>query len=779
MKKYILHIVVTAFLLTFCMSVLAQSNIKKAREAAADFEYAKAIALYNESFATTPPGISESREIALCYIKTGETVKAEEWLQKVISSGNSTAADLLNYARVLHSNGKYIDAVKQYQEYGLTEPNESGKVSKWVYSCQKSMEWLDGDSLIYDVVNLQNLNTESSEFGMIPFGEGFIFSSDRMLADKTYSKDDICGWTGNPYLKMYLVSGIDGQELNSQPAEIESLSHRYHDGQGVYDSQNKILYFTRTNSRKIKKPLNNDPTSWVERATEESSANKLEIYTARYDNGKWTDIKPFAYNNVAYSTGHPALSSDGKILYFMSDMPGGYGNADIYYCEHNYDGSWSLPLNAGSTINTEGNELFPFVDNKDNLYFSSDGHIGMGGLDIFVVKGSKASWTAPENLKAPVNSSKDDFSFCITYPKETSYISSNREGGKGKDDIYYFVPAPKPVLIGTTYERKKDSSLVLLKKVNVSKKPAGNVSADTLVSDYNGKFSTTVDYNKPTDFMILKNGLKFIPTTITPRRTQGDTIYADIITEAMRPLVLVGKVRAQLNDDTLVVLKNVNVKIENLEDNEVFNVSSNEKGAFMTPISVGKPYLLTMEKEGFYTAQNRITTKATSNDTIYIEIIADIIKNDTLTQSRITEMIRDSVNLIMVTKPYEIDKKIIVKNIYYDYDKWDIRPDAETELNRLVGILKNNPSINIELSSHTDSRGSFLYNDELSQKRAESAVAYITSKGIDARRLKAKGYGERKLFLKKCADGGNCTEEEHQMNRRTEFKVTSIRKQNK
>jgi outer membrane protein OmpA-like peptidoglycan-associated protein/tetratricopeptide (TPR) repeat protein len=650
------YIAASLLLLLFTATGFSQKTLEKAQEMKANYDYAQAIVLYNDHFKTTPPKPDDARQLAECYMMMNDTRSSEEWLSKVVSSNSYNSEDLLNYANILKSQGKYKAAIAQYERYASLEPAQKEKAEEWISSCNKALEWIADPSYI-DVENAAAFNSENSDFGLIPFGDGYILTSDRKIKGATYTADEIYGWTGNPYLKLYYQGGRSESKLSP----VDKLNNNYHNGPETFNTADNIMYFTRTKMVKVtKKPLNSDPTSWYDHSKSADYTNRLEIYFARYDGSKWQDPEPFKYNNAEqYSIGHPALSSDGKILYFVSDMPGGYGGTDIYYSEKLSDGSWSTPKNAGNKINTEGKEVFPFVDKDGVLYFSSDGHEGMGGLDIFSSHGSEDQWNTPENLKYPVNSSKDDFSIYFTQTGQTGYFSSNRDGGKGEDDIYSFVPAP--------------------------------------------------------------------PTN----------------------LILVGITKARLEDNSIVTLNNVNIKMEDKTNNTEGTLYSDNEGTFSKKVDCGSAYNMTATKEGYFTSSKAVATSCkTRNDSLFVEFILD---------------------KIIINKP------IVLDNIYYDYNKWNIRPDAATELEKLVKILKDNPMINIELGSHTDCRGTDEYNQKLSQHRAESAVTYIVSKGIDGKRITAKGYGES-VLINRCKDGVNCSDEEHQMNRRTEFKVTSINK---
>jgi outer membrane protein OmpA-like peptidoglycan-associated protein/tetratricopeptide (TPR) repeat protein len=634
----------------------AQTSLQKARELKANLDYAQAIAMYNDHMASLAiPAVEHIRELAECYLMVNEPDAAGAWLAKIIAWGGHTAEDVFHYANILKMQGKYEEAIRQYRNWAALAPEKEAEAASQVRACEMSLQWM-ADPLYFDVTNAEHLNSENSDFGLISFVDGYLFASDRATAKSGGGSKNVYGWTGNPFLKIFYASGTAA--ASAPPVPVQALNNDYHNGALVYDKNSKTIYFTRTRMVKVaKKPLNNDPTSWIDRSSADGYVNRLEIYSAQYANGKWTQVKPFRHNDSeSYSVGHPAISPDGSVLYFVSDMPGGYGGTDIYYCERLPDGEWGKPRNAGGAVNTSGKEVFPTIGPDGAMYFSSDGHPGMGGLDIFSVRGARDRWDTPGNLRYPLNSSRDDFSIYFTETGTAGYLTSAREGGKGSDDIYSFVYAP--------------------------------------------------------------------PKT----------------------LVLAGITKARLEDNTLAELGFVDLKVMDDKGNTI-RVISDVSGLFYLPLDCGGTYTIQGMKEGYFAGSASAEAICKSrNDTVFVELVLD---------------------KIIINKP------IVLDNIYYDYNKWNIRPDAALELEKLVKILTENPAINIELGSHTDSRGTREYNQRLSQRRAESAVAYIISRGIKSSRITAMGYGES-APVNRCVDGVYCSEEEHQMNRRTEFRVTSI-----
>ncbi len=659
--KTIYTIITLFFIFTLSSFTFAQSSSPKAEQYMQNFEYVKAIETYQNHFKTNTPNPTDIRYITYCYMKTNDTKSAESWLSKLINSEAAIAEDIIIYADLLKSEGKYSDAILQYQKLKEIEPAKSKITDENIEICRDILVWTETEPE-FIVKNEKHLNSENADFGLIEFGDGFLITSDRIDKSRKSGKNDTYEWTGNPYLKLYKVNNDISGNVKTI-SFIPGINHDYHNGPGYFDKKTNTLYFTRTKSvKKNYKTQNPDPTAWFKEEAD-IYTNRLEIYTAELVDGNWQNISEFEHNNAEnYSVGHPTLSLDGNTLYFVSDMPGGYGETDIYYSEKQSTGEWSDPQNLGSIINTTGKELFPSFDTNGKLYFSSNGHLGMGGLDLFESTGSKNNWTSPGNLKYPINSPKDDFAVIFTEPEIMGYFASNRYGGVGSDDIYSFVYSPPPpplptelTLVVATYEEFDDGSLKPLPGINVH-----------------------YHYKNSEDLIAIPQ--------ITP------AVY-----------------HTQLNCNETYMVHGTN-------------------------------------PDFFALAQEITTTCETMNDTVFIDLIFERIV---------------------------IDKPIVIENIYYDYNKWNIRHDAAIELDKIVTLLTDNPQIIIELGSHTDSRGTKIYNENLSQRRAESAVQYIISKGISKDRITAKGYGEYEL-VNNCSDGVQCTEPEHQMNRRTEFKVTGF-----
>lgn len=567
------------------------------------YEYARAADFYTRLVdRAKEPSRQDLQRIAESYYRMRDFGLAEMWYGRVVAHTDHTEADILKYADVLKANGKYEEAKNWYQRYA----DQTGlwdDVTVQIAGCDSSLLWRSAPSG-HVIRNEEQLNTSGSEFSAFPI-DGKIWYVGEPTQHPSISREAIYGWTGRPFLKIHRADlGEDQALVFRELLGVDLNGTPYHVGPVASPDAGETLYVTRT----VTRPTNPNETK-RERTYRE---HRLELYTYAQQNRKWVPT-PFAHNESdKYSVGHATFSEDGQIIYFVSDRPGGAGGTDIWYAERQSDGSWGEPRNAGTSINTAGDELFPMMGPDGHLYYATDGLPGMGGLDIFQSRGSKESWSQPRNMGFPVNSSGDDFAYVVTWEGEKEqrgYFSSNRSGGKGGDDIYSFA------------------------------------------------------------------------VQSTPGALAG-----------ARP----GKV---------------------------------EPGRFGRLDSTG---IKTMEVKG-----------------------------------------SDTSHVAVVEPELSVGKTFTLENLYYDFDKHEIRPDAARVLDQLLETMREYPTLKIELSSHTDSRGNEQYNLALSQRRAQAAVDYLVGQGIARSRIIAKGYGETRL-INACGNDVDCTEEQHQQNRRTEVTVLEL-----
>ncbi|MDD3860176.1 MAG: hypothetical protein PHW83_08250, partial [Bacteroidales bacterium] len=535
-------------ILLFAGFTFAQTSLPVAEQQMQKFDYVKAIDMYLNHFIINKPNDTDIRNMSYCYIKINDTKNAEIWLSKVIQSGSATSEDIIIYADLLKSEGRYIDAIVYYQKLKEEDPSKSKFADENIKICEEVLVWLESEP-DFVVKNEEKLNSVNSDFGIVNFGESFIFTSDRIPPVSGSSQNMVYGWTGNPYLKLYEVN-MNKSDSIRDISIMSELNNDYHNGPGYFDVKTNTFYFTRTKLvKQNSKTQNPDPTAWFKEKTD-IYTNRLEIYKSEIVDGKWQKIIEFEHNNAeAYSIGHPVLSPDGNILYFVSDMSGGFGETDIYYSEKLLSGKWSNPQNIGGELNTAGKELFPSFDADGKLYFASDGHIGMGGLDIFKSTGSKTSWTSPENLKYPLNSPKDDFAIIFTEPDNMGYLASNRYGGIGSDDIYSFVYSPPPppiptelILAVTTFETLDDGTIQPLENVDLHYHKDGDGSKVSLIPIYPGMYQAVIDCDS--DYIVNGEISGYFTQTTTIKtkcETMNDTVFVQLMFERIvinKPIVI-------------------------------------------------------------------------------------------------------------------------------------------------------------------------------------------------------------------------------------------------
>ncbi len=630
------------------LSFSQKLTTKLADKSFEEFAFVEAIGLYEYAYQKDTTDNYLVKQLAESNRNIGNTEEVERWLKKLIDRKTAQPEDIFNYSQALKSNGKYLPAEQWLKEYSDLRP-EDGRVNIQV-SLLEYIKFLMRDSTNYETLNT-SINTIGSDMGPAFYRDKLIFSSTSIgtKSGATYK------WNELPYLKMYSAKIGPYGDLNSVEAFAPKLKTAYHDGPVAFDSKRDIIYFTRNNFAKGK--------------TSESREGvvNLKVFLGKIEEGDWKMTGSFRYNSNEYSVGHPSIDKEGTLLYFASDMPGGYGKSDLYFCVLS-NGQWSKPFNLGPKINTEGNEFFPSISNDGVLYFASNGHGGLGGLDIYFSVPERGVFNSIENMGYPINSSKDDFGLTLDTTGVKGYFTSNRLGGKGDDDLYFMK-------------------------------------------------------------------IKYIPVII----------------------------RGVIKDrDTKDVLSDATVSVINEAGNTIASSITRIDGQFEFEVSKGQQYTVNVIKE-FYNENEVIigTAKLRPNDEAFSEIFLEqkIEAEDNSPAPKSIEQ-EDGEELQVVELEY----------VNYELDKSDIKPDIAATLDKLIALLKEFPDLEIRIESHTDSRGSDDYNMLLSKKRARAAFDYIVSQGIDSKRLLYHGYGETRL-LNNCTNSVDCTEEQHEVNRRSIVKV--------
>ncbi len=463
----------------------------------------------------------------------------------------------------------------------------------------------------------------------------------------------------------------------------------------------------------------------------------------RLKNGKWSEGDLIFFSKKEYNCMHPALYPDGSKMIFASDMPGGLGGMDLYLSQR-IGQTWSEPMNLGPGINTEGNEVFPFLQGDSILYFSSDGLVGLGDLDVFNSRIKGELFTTPTNMGFPINSSFDDFGFWIAAGSETGYVSSNRPGGVGGDDVYRFrelnCNIKGLILDSLTFEP------IARAKVKLDDNNGGEVF--NLITNDLGEFEVKLNPVSNYDMVVNATGYSTRRTVYGCRMKNLESGRSansryNIMTEMVkgRSIIMKGLVR---DAETKLIIEAASVLTQDVVNQNQDNFITDANGRFEFTADNLNKVVFTASKEGYLT------------NTQMINFGSSTFRADSV--------------IVIDLERLRFDKRINIEPIYYDLDKWEIRPDAAAKLDRLIKVMNDNPTIRVEMGSHTDSRATGPYNEKLSEQRATAAIDYLVARGIERFRLTYKYYGESQL-IEPCPDGVPCTEEQHQRNRRTEFKV--------
>lgn len=597
----------------------------------------------------------------------------------------------------------------------------------------------EGEEKRVIITNEATVNTENLEYSPAFFEDGIVFISTKISKKRYKVKDKRLD--KNIMSIFQSKRGEAGNSLTTPLPFAEELLSTVHEGPLTFDRTADNIYFTRNNYKDGKKKKAKD------------GIVKLKIYTASKFKDAWDNIEELSFNDDDSNTAHPAISVDGKFLYFASDRPGGMGGMDIWVCKRRGD-DWGTPTNLGPMINTDGDEIFPFIHADGTLYFASSGHMGLGGLDIFYSQSdNNATWMKPTSMGKPFNTENDDFGFIVDRDKKNGYFSSNRPGGLGGDDIYSFYALDNLDLLSGNLRRNSDEAR----------------SIELAVID-----------EETGDFI------------------EGATVNYILVDELTLAKALVNNSNDQLNNNELLLrLPFEEGNMKGVTDsngiypanvtyaNYIFNIEKpgyQSRQVVLTDNSEVKQFLVTMAKGSPYSGVVSGTTPGTTSGTT-----TGSISNTTSTPSTSTSGYSPDSGTTLSTSAGTIGANlsdlgvstiqegtvIELPNIYYNFNDARIRSDAKVDLDVVAGLLNRYPDMEIELASHTDSRGDDRYNNRLSQKRAESAVAYLVAQGIDQSRLIAKGYGEQEI-RNSCVDGTNCEEAEHQYNRRTEVRITRM-----
>ncbi len=791
-------------------------KLRKANKLFEKFSYPEAAEAYKKILAKEDSPDAKIK-LAECYRMMNRPLDAEYWYSQVVDLGESDDINKLHYGYALKANGKFEEARQMFLEYSHLVPADTRGLRQ-EEACSMA-EFFLTDPSIYTITNL-SINSAESDFGPAIFKDkGLVFASARGMQ----FKDKMYNWTGKPFLDLYLSDreGDSGPTALGAPRFFKGeLNTWMHEGTVTFNNDFSTMYFTRDNYYKGRK------------GKDEEGVIKLKVFEAKWKGDKWSDIKELPFNNDQFSCGHPALSNDGQALYFVSDMPGGYGETDIYVSYKTGD-SWGSPENLGPEINTEGREMFPFLSADGVLYFASDALPGLGGLDIFSSKNMEGVWTPPENLRYPINTNADDFGYIIDAENEEGYFASNRAGGKGDDDIYAFNKATfmiNGVVVQCETQDPIESAVVQLLE--------NEVVMQEFTTYADGAFTFPIEAGKTYTVIASKANFSEGNQKVNTVGLSGEGVDVKVpVCPAKDFLSDKCVVSGVVTDkEGAEPIEGLTVRLVNAETDFEKSTTTEVDGSYFFEVDPETDYVIFVSGEYVLTASKNISTKGIDCSSELLKDIpmdfdlrtipkelGDGTGTGTGTDDPWNTGSGDRTGLgdgsggefgdgtgsgtgdgtgtgdgsgsgwdtigggtgdgtgsgsgsgtgipgVDITEDLLTDYGIDLNHIYYDFDKAEIRTDAKGELDKVVQFLYQNPGITVELGSHTDSRGEHAYNFDLSQRRAQAAVDYLISKGIKSDKMVPTGYGETQL-VNECSDGVSCSSSKHQENRRTEFKV--------
>lgn len=782
------------------------AKVERAKRYMKDLNYIGAIEILNGVLAQEDNAEAKIN-LAECYRKVSDTENAEFIYGQVVRLPEAQPIHYLYYGEMLQRNGKCDLAKEWYAKFAEAVP-EDARGQYLNKACAYEEELKNKNAGIYEVKRTA-FNSTFDDFGATFYKDGIVFASER---DKSTMIKRSHSWTGNPFLDLYFVP-FKKKDTELSYGRVEKFSNdinsKYHDAVVTFNDKQEVVFFTRNNY------------SGGKSGKDDEGVMRLKVFTAKKKGNGWGSEEGLPFNSDEYSCTHPSLAADGTRLYFASDMPGGFGGMDIYYSELE-NGRWGPPVNLGASVNTEGNEIFPHISKKGRLYYSSDGQLGLGGLDIYYVDPTDGGqWTSPENVGAPINSKDDDFGISVSDDGTYGFFTSDRNGGSGRDDIYSFSKKAQPLKIfvyDAITKEPLDSALVT----------SDTCTKRKLYTGKDGKVTIELPFNKCCTFKAAKEGYM-------ENAQQGCTKDATATEETIVEIPLMKEQKFKLegvvyDQSTGLPLEGAKLTlISDCKADSMRTFTTDATGRYAFPLSQECCYKVRAEKDKYFAQTAGGDTTCTKglkeSKTLILNInlqptttnipekpatdpLADLDKPAPTPDApkelgRVKYDKKQGAYVDNAGKPvtgtkrgvvYE-DGKIVPQktqgtvftpsdtkytgqdtaqayflHVYYDFDQAFLRDESVPELQKLLALMKDNPKFIIEISSHTDARGSNSYNNRLSQRRAESVVRWLIEHGAERDRLVPRGYGEN-MLSNNCKNNIPCSEKDHQMNRRTEFRV--------
>ena len=687
------------------------------------FQYAKAIPLYEQYISKNPKDYEACLRLATSYKLINDIPKAIETYKALVLLPESKADDLATLAELYRIIQQEREARQYALDYKARQPGE--KADNLIASLDRYAYFMSSKEA-YALVN----KTQQHAFSMhsvYPF-------DGRLIVTAENKKGTANDWTGRSYTDLYITDA----SFSSLEKYAESLMTALNDGFPTFSANHQAIFFTGMNKETVS----------------ESNINtrKLQIVWAEQSACKWGKLQPFSYNSNAYSTAYPTISKNGEMLIFSSDKPGGRGGMDLYMCKKQGN-EWTSPVNL-EALNTYGNEVFPVFQNERELVFASNGLPGLGGLDMYSTVFDGRSFSAPQNLKAPLNSSYDDFCLTSQDGLQSGYLSSNREGSTRIDNVFHFSKAiPVAAVTGLVNERPVGLRIKVLDKYTGVPLPYVSViitdgKGQAIQKGLTGETGTLEIDELSKGAYSVQGTLNDITTTIAKVGPEDFNTKATFIEKQVTHndprFTLRGLV---VNASDGKPMEGVAVTCYNETSGKDRQVTTKGDGAFFFPLNQNSDFKVVAEKNKWLSSESvEATTKGLDRSKeLYVTI-----------QLSMQEPIANAT--------------IRLKKIFYAYDKCDIVAASALELDRLIKLMNDYPDMEVELSSHTDARGSDDYNLKLSQRRADAAAAYLIAKGIPRTRFTAKGYGET-ILMNACKNDVPCSDIQHEENRRTEFRI--------
>lgn len=647
MKNFILLCITIVSVFSFnCYAQKAQ--LASADKKYENFAYIDAIKTYERVAEKGYKSVDMFQKLGNSYYFNGELDKAAKWYDELFAMAPDQQPEYFyRYAQSLKAVGQTEKANEMLEKFHQKAGNDAR--GNLFDDNKNYLDRIRMNSGRYKVEDA-GINSKYSDYGSAFFLNKLVFTSARDTGGLMHRRHK---WTNQSFTNLYVTDL--GEDLT--PGKVNKFSKKinskFHESSAIFSKDGKTMYFTRNNFLDGKK------------GKDGKEITLIKVYKASFENEEWTKVTELPFNSDQYSVAHPSLSPDEKTLYFVSDMPGTIGQSDIFKVKINEDSSFGTPENLGNAINTEGKETFPLITDENELYFASDGHPGLGGLDIFVSKVNAEGNSIEEiqNLGDGANSPKDDFAYLIDTKSRKGFVTSNRGGGQGYDDVYKFLETKRLKCEQELYGKVTDLA-------------TAQILPDTKISLFDSKFN-------------------LVNTAVT-----------------------------------------------------------DPSGNYTFAVECGKTYNVRAAKIDYTTKEQKISIPMVNNGKTNLPFA--------LEKEACKVAIGD-----------DLGKCFGIKMIYFDLDKYNIRHEAALDLEKILDVLTQNPTMKLDIRSHTDSRASFKYNEVLSENRAKSTINWLVKNGVDPSRLTGKGYGETQL-VNQCTDDVKCTEEEHQLNRRSEFIISDL-----